>query len=179
MMQHVNIKLRAPEPQDVDFLFELENDRKLWHVSQTLVPFSRFDLEQYIFSVNKQEPFAAGQVRFIIEYIESTENRKPVAIGTADIFALDAINRRAGVGIAILEKYRGRSLAGQALDLLIEYGFNFLNLHQLYCNVEQTNEASLRLFESRRFEVAGVKKQWNRVNGEWVDEYLLQRISKD
>ncbi len=176
MLQKGTIRLRAPEPQDVDFLLDLENDMKLWHISQTAVPFARFDLEQYIFSANKQEPFAAGQVRLIIEYIENDKN---TTIGTADLFALDAINRRGGVGIVLLESYRGKSFAGIVLDILINYGFNFLNLHQLYCNIEKGNEASFRLFESREFEVAGVKKEWNRINGKWIDEYLLQRIEKD
>ncbi len=176
MLQKDTIRLRAPEPQDVDFLFDLENDMKLWHISQTMVPFARFDLEQYVFSANKQEPFAAGQVRLVIEY---TENNKSTTIGTVDLFALDAINRRGGVGIVLLESYRGKSFAGTVLDILINYGFDFLNLHQLYCNIEKGNEASFRLFKSRGFEVAGVKKEWNRINGKWVDEYLLQRFEKD
>ncbi len=176
MLQKDTIKLRAPELRDVDFLLDLENDMKLWHISQTLVPFARFDLEQYVFSANKQEPFAAGQVRLVID---CTEKGKSTTIGTVDLFALDAINRRGGVGIVLLESYRGKSLAGTALDILIDYGFNVLNLHQLYCNIEKGNESSFRLFESRGFEVAGVKKEWNRINGKWVDEYLLQRIKKD
>jgi len=176
MLQKDNITLRALEPQDVDFLFNLENDLGLWHVSQTLVPFSRFDLEQYIFSTNKQDPFAAGQVRFVIELNERGEG---ISVGTVDLFALDAVNRRGGVGIALLEEYRGRSLAGKALDLVVDFGFNLLNLHQLYCHIEKGNEASLRLFKSRNFEVAGVKKEWNRVNGKWLDEYMLQRIAND
>ncbi len=175
MLKKEDITLRAPEPRDVDFLFGLENDTKLWHVSQTVVPYARFDLEQYIFSSNKQEPFAAGQVRFIIEW---NRTEKPVTVGTIDLFALDALNRRAGVGIALLEEYRGRSLAGKALDALVAYGFNFLNLHQLYCNIEADNERSLRLFQSRGFAVAGVKKEWNLKGNRWKDEIMLQLVSE-
>ncbi len=176
MLQKDTIRLRAVEPQDIDFLFQLENDVALWHVSQTLVPFARFDMEQYVFSANKQEPFAAGQVRFVIENSQSTASE---TIGTIDLFALDGVHRRAGVGIVLLEKYRGKSYAGKALDILIDYGFNFLNLHQLFCNIEEGNQASLRLFISRGFEVTGVKKEWNRKNGKWVDENLLQLLAKE
>jgi len=176
MLQKDTIKLRAVEPQDIDFLLGLENDEMLWHVSQTLVPFARFDMEQYVFSVNKQDPFAAGQVRLMIELTENAETR---AIGAIDLFALDAVNRKGGVGIVLLENYRSKSLAGKALDMLIDYGFNFLNLHQLYCNIEDGNEASLRLFKSRGFVVAGVKKDWNRQNGKWIDELFLQLIAKN
>ena len=176
MLQKESIKLRAVEPEDIDFLFHLENKPELWHVSQTLVPFARFDMEQYVFSLNKQDPFVAGQVRFIIEL---TQDDDPKVIGAIDLFALDAINRRGGVGIVLLESYRGKSFAGMALDILIDYGFNFLNLHQLFCNIESANEASLKLFRRRGFETAGVKKEWKRKNGVWVDENLLQLIAKD
>lgn len=176
MLQKDTIKLRAVEPQDIDFLFRLENDRALWHVSQTLAPFARFDMEQYVFSANKQDPFAAGQVRFVIEF---TEDAEPEVIGTIDLFALDAVNRRAGVGIVLLERFREKSFAGKALDILTDYAFNFLNLHQLFCNIEVENEASLKLFKSRGFEVSGLKKDWNRKNGKWADEYLLQLLAKE
>lgn len=176
MLQKDNITLRAVEPQDIDFLFQVENDTRLWHVSQTAVPFSRFDLEQYIFSANKQDPFVAGQVRFVI-VLTQEDNAK--IIGTIDLFALDAINRRGEIGIVILESYRERSFAGIALDILIDYGFNFLNLHQLFCNIESENKASLNLFKGRGFKIVGVKKEWNRKNRGWVDENLLQLIAKD
>jgi diamine N-acetyltransferase len=174
MKTEKKIFLRAPEPADVDFLFDLENDRKLWHVSQTWVPYSRFELEQYIFSAGRQEPFAAGQVRFIIGL-----SADETAIGTADLFALDAVNRRGGVGMVLLEAYRGKWLAGKALDLLMDYAFNLLNLHQLYCNIEKGNEASLRLFQSRHFTITGVKKEWNFTHGNWHDELFLQHIVND
>jgi diamine N-acetyltransferase len=177
MLKKEDITLRAPEPEDVDFLYGFENDTRLWHVSQTLLPYARFDLEQYIFSA-KKEPFAAGQVRFVIEW-QDEKNGNGIPIGTVDLFALDAVNRRAGVGIALLESYRGRSLAGKALDLVIEYAFNFLNLHQLFCNIEKDNRKSLRLFQSRNFVTAGLKKDWNKAGSIWKDEYLLQLIAKE
>ena len=35
------INLRALELDDLEFLFEIENNRKLWNVSYTILPFSR------------------------------------------------------------------------------------------------------------------------------------------
>ncbi len=175
MLKKENLTLRAPEPEDVDFLFGLENDTKLWTVSETRVPYSRYDLEQYILSAEKQDPFVARQVRFIIEW-HDTDQTAPV--GTIDLFDLDAFHSRGGVGIVLMEKYRGRSLAGKALDLLVDYAFNFLNLHQLYCNVGEDNPSSLKLFESRNFKVAGEKKEWNRVGNVWKGEFFLQLIAE-
>lgn len=168
-----SICLRAPEPDDVDFLFRLENDRKLWHVSNTQVPYSRFDLEQYLFSTAKAEPFVAKQVRFMIDLVQ--EN-KTILIGTIDLFEIDATHRRACVGIVILTDFREKLYASQALKLCADYAFNELNLHQLYCNIDEDNTASLALFRKHGFGVVGLKKDWNRRNGMWKNEYLLQKI---
>ena len=167
------IKLRAVEPGDVDFLFDLENDPELWHVTQTSVPYSRYDLEQYVFSVDKQDIAAARQIRFVIEHLADLQT-----IGTIDLFDLDMQNRRGGIGIVLTETYRGKGLAAAALDLLVDYAFDHLNLHQLYCNVEEDNKSSMELFQKRGFVVSGLKREWNSKNGGWKGEYLLQYINQ-
>ena len=171
MLQNASIKLRAPEPNDIDFLFALENDTRLWHVTQTLVPFSRFDMEQYVFSADKQDLFATRQARFMIELVDL---RDP--IGAIDLFDVDALNRRAGVGIVITESHRDKGYAGMALDLMTAYAFEHLNLHQLFCHVEADNLSSVKLFEKHGFQRIGLKKDWNLKNGHWVGEYLMQRL---
>lgn len=172
MLKLKNIVLRAPEPADVDFLYHLENDEKLWHVSQTLRPFSRFEMEQYVLMAEKN-PFEANQVRFMIDLVSGE------TIGTIDLFSIDPHNKRAGVGIVIVEAYRNKGYASTALELLKSYCFNKLNLHQLFCNVESSNTNSLKLFDKAGFTIAGLKKDWNTTDGgkKWSDEYLLQFIN--
>lgn len=171
MLQNADIKLRAPEPNDIDFLLDLENDTQLWHVTQTLVPYSRFEMEQYVFSQNKQDVFSQQQIRFMIELKEEGQ-----LAGTIDLFEIDGINKRAGVGIVIVDALRGKGYAGTALDLVTAYAFDHLNLHQLYGHVEEDNEVSLKLFQSHGFQLSGLKKEWNLKNDEFVGEYLLQRF---
>jgi diamine N-acetyltransferase len=175
MLQKNNIVLRAPEPGDVDFLYDLENEQQLWHLSRTLSPFSRFDLEQFIFQAEK-DIFVAKQARFIIDKLAGDV---PKTIGTIDLFSVEAKHRRAGLGISVIEEERGKGLASIALDIVIDYAFQILELHQLYCNIEEDNQKSLQLFESKGFLKIGKKEDWNRRNGKWVDEYLLQLISRD
>ncbi len=167
------IGLRAPEPEDVDFLFQLENNRQLWPVSNTLLPYSRFDLEQYLFSSDKADPFAVRQVRLMIEL---NQNEVKTTIGTIDLFDIDAVHRRAGVGIVVVSDFRNHNYATTALSICMEYASNELNLHQLYCNIDENNIASLKLFKKSGFEEVGLKKEWNIRNGRWVNEFLLQKI---
>jgi len=175
MLQKDNIVLRAPELSDIDFLYLLENDHRLWHLSNTLIPFSRFDLEQYILQSEK-EIFAAGQARFMIDKMDG---KKRKIVGSIDLFAVEAKHRRAGIGIIVVEDERGKGIASVALDILIDYAFSVLNLHQLYCNIEAGNEKSLQLFETKGFLRVGKKQDWNMRNGEWVDEFLLQLINRE
>ena len=173
MLQKNNISLRAPEPQDLDFLFQMENDQKMWHLSNMLTPFSRFDLEQFIMLSDK-DIFATKQARFIIEKMEENVN---VQVGAVDLFDFEPQHKRAGVGIMVIEAERKQGIASKAIDLLVDYSFNILGLHQLFCNIEKTNPESIDLFKKKGFEIVGVKKDWNFRNNEWIDEYLLQLIN--
>jgi len=172
MMTGKNIRLRAVEPEDIDLLYQWENDPMIWPVSNTLTPFSHFALEQYVLNA-QQDIFTARQLRLMIDL--QHENK---TIGTADLFDYDPHHRRAGLGIMIRKEYRNKGYAGEALDMIIAYGFNTLALHQIYCNIHTDNEPSLKLFRSRGFEVAGIKKEWVLQNNRWLDEYLLQLIDK-
>lgn len=174
-MKSENLQLRALEPADVDLLYQWENDTSIWHLSNTLTPFSRFALEQYVLNAG-DDIFTAKQVRLMID-IHQTEPLK--TIGCIDLFDFDPINLRAGVGIMIIETERGQGFASEALDLILDYAFNFLRLHQLYSNVTAANIASLELFKKKQFSIIGVKKEWLRTNNTWSDEYILQLINKN
>jgi diamine N-acetyltransferase len=175
MYRQNNIILRAPEPQDVDFLYEFENNQELWHLSNTLTPFSRFDLEQFIMLSDK-DIFATKQARFIIEKDDASQK---IPIGAVDLFDFEPQHKRAGVGIMLIEGERNKGIAGKTLDLVIDYAFEVLGLHQLYCNVETDNEASIHLFKKKGFDVIGIKRDWNLRKGIWKDEYLMQLINPE
>ena len=170
-----NVKLRALEPSDVQLLFEWENDSSIWYLSNTIVPFSKFDIEQYVLNSEK-DIFSNKQLRLMID--KKISNNDYQTIGSIDVFDFDPINKRAGIGILIIEKERGKGLASEALDVLIKYGFETLNLHQFYCNISTENEISLKLFEKKNFKLIGIKKDWNFRNGEFYDECLLQLVNE-
>jgi diamine N-acetyltransferase len=168
-----DIYLRALEPSDVDVLYKWENNRQIWHVSNTQTPFSRYVLEQFLVNAH-EDIYTNKQLRLII-----SENEKDDAIGAIDLFDFEPYHLRAGVGILISEDYRKKGYAYEALELLEDYAFNTLLLKQLYCNVTVSAAASLQLFEKAGFEKIGLKKSWNRVSAtHFEDEWLLQLINK-
>jgi diamine N-acetyltransferase len=166
------IELRALEPEDLEFLYDCENNTDIWRVSNTLTPYSKYYLKQYIADTHN-DIFIDKQLRLMI--VLHSQNK---VIGTIDLFDFDSYNMRAGVGILINEKeYRGNGYATEALRILIKYSFDQLLLHQLYCNIADDNRQSIVLFEKEGFVNCGLKKEWLRIQGGWRDELMYQKIN--
>lgn len=166
-----HILLRAPEPEDLDILYLWENDPEVWHVSNTLTPFSRYTLKNYIEN-SHLDIYQARQLRLMIELTETHDT-----IGTIDLFDFDPFHNRAGIGILIGDvTQRKKGFAGEALDVVIKYSFNILNLHQLYCGIGADNTSSITLFQSRNFVQCGERKEWLKTDSGWQSEFLFQLI---
>ncbi|MGB1307659.1 MAG: GNAT family N-acetyltransferase [Oceanihabitans sp.] len=52
-----------------------------------------------------------------------------------------------------------------------------LDLHQLYCNISEDNNASKQLFTKQGFREIGLKKDWNLVKNKFKNEYIFQLIN--
>ncbi len=79
-MRGEKIYLRALEPGDIDILLEMENDTDIWKVSNTTVPFSRFDMEQYLMTGDK-DIYMARQLRLMI-----AEKKSDKTFGAIDLY---------------------------------------------------------------------------------------------
>lgn len=171
------ILLRALEPTDIDVLYSWENNTDHWRVSNNQTPFSRHLLNQYIES-SHQDIYSSKQLRLVIdELVDSDSGKKNSPIGCIDLFEFDPHHLRAGVGILIADKNdRRKGHATEALDLLINYSFDFLNLKQLFCNITVDNEPSILLFKKHGFEITGVKRSWIKEGNLFKDELFLQLI---
>jgi diamine N-acetyltransferase len=172
-MKYKNIKLRALEPEDLELLYEWENNQNYWSISNTITPFSRYNLKQYIENSHKNI-YETGQLRLMIDH---TGDKK--TIGTIDIFEFDPFHKRAGIGILIAdESYRKKGFASMSLTCLINYCFETLKLHQLYCNVISNNVESIDLFGKQGFVQSGTKKDWIKTDDGYLDEFMFQLINK-
>ena len=168
-----NIYLRALEPEDLDFIYHIENDEDIWEVSNTITPYSRFLIKQYLENAH-QDIYEAKQLRLVI-----CKCNNDAVVGLIDLFDFDATSRRAGIGIIIQNEInRNNGFGKEALSLVVKYAFVQLQLHQLYANIGIDNKASQMLFTSIGFEKMGVKKDWNFVNNSFKDEFFYQLINR-
>ncbi len=170
LLENENIKLRAIEPSDLEIIYEWENNTEIWNVSNTLSPFSRHILQQYIEN-SHLDLIESKQLRLIIE-LKSEFN---IPIGTVDLFDVDFINSRAGIGILVaMPEHRNKGYASQTLEILHKYCKIHLNISQLYCNIQKDNNLSINLFEKQGYELTGVKKKWKKTHDGWVDVLFYQ-----
>jgi diamine N-acetyltransferase len=171
-MKYQDIRLRALEPEDLELLYEWENNDTYWIISNTVSPFSRYTLKRYLENSHKSI-YETGQLRLMIDHVEDK-----IAIGTIDVFEFDPFHKRAGIGILIAnESYRRKGYASMALTCLIKYCFKTLHLHQLYCNILSNNPESMELFKKHGFIQIGIKKDWIETDNEYLDEHMFQLIN--
>jgi len=167
-----NIYLRALEPEDLEFVYAIENDEVIWEVSNTQTPYSKFLIRQYLENAH-QDIYEAKQLRLAI-----CKNDSDTAIGLIDLFDFDPRNKRAGIGIVIQsQEERSKGFGKEALELLIDFSFTQLQLHQLFANIGVDNDSSLNLFATFGFQKIGIKKDWLYINNSFKDEAIFQLLN--
>lgn len=170
-MKNSVISLRAVEPEDLETLYKWENDAALWHLGETIKPYSRYELKKYIEN-SCLDMGISRQQRFM-----TVENETGRTVGAVDLFDYDPVHRRAGVGILIYGAGdRGKGYGTAAIQLLTDHCRNILGLHTLYCDILSTNGKAKKIFTKNGFEICGVKKEWRLVKGEWVDEEMYMKM---
>ena len=150
---HPKVTLRAIEPEDLDLLYRIENDVKLWNIGTSNVPYSRYTLHDYIAHASG-DIYVDRQVRMMIE------NEAKQVIGIVDIVNFDPSNRRAELGLVIEEPYRQRGYAYSTLLAIRHYALNVIHLRQLFAFIDARNVACMKLFRKFGCEESARLKDW-------------------
>ena len=169
-LENDRLVLRAPETEDLELMYRMENDSKLWSVGDTLLPYSRYTLRAYL-EQSRQDLFTERQARFVIML------RSGEAVGMIDIANYDPVNSRAEICIGLLGEYRGLGIASEALQLLCDYSFRRLHIHQLYAYIGVENLESRKLFSKKGFVEASILKDWLRGETGYSDVIMVQKLA--
>jgi len=164
-----NINLRALEPDDLNFLFSTENNELFWEISGTQLPYSKYVLKKYLEN-SHQDIYEAKQYRFVISDFDN------IPVGMIDLFDFNPLHKRVGIGILLLPQHQNKGYGSEALEMIIDYAFTYLDVHQIFANITSENTKSIKLFEKYHFKKVGVKKDWIYSNPNFKDEILYQLI---
>lgn len=199
-MERGEVRLRALEPEDVDRLYIWENDRDMWPFGGTRAPLSRHQLWEYATNYDAN-PFAAGQLRLIIEHATAPDNALPqnsqssqssqsshnsqnsqnsqsslIPCGIIDLYDIDPVNSRAMVGIMVAPQWRSRGIATRALELVGEYCRDTLGIATIASEVASDNLPSIRLFGGKAaYRQVGERPSWYRRGERFVSALLFQK----
>lgn len=165
----MRIRLRALEPEDLDLLYNIENDQSLWDVGNTNVPYSRYALHNYI-AQTTGDIYQDGQVRLMIE------NEQSEVVGIADLVNFDARHQRAELGLVIINKFRRNGYAVEVVGQVADYALRVLHLHQLYAVVDVDNMASSSLFAHLGWQSSARLHEWLFDGKSYHDVIIYQKI---
>lgn len=127
-----------------------------------------------------------------LAYINSLENSKDEVafairwkknddhIGNIAIKKIDRINRSAELAIIIGDKkYWSKGVGSEAYKLLIEYGFNTLNLNRISSGQTAANKGMIKVCEKMGMKKEGTLRQVLYKNGEYLDAVIYSILKKD
>jgi len=108
------------------------------------------------------------------------ENSTSSLVGFIGLHRIDHRDGNAELGYFIGKEHWGHGYGSEAVELALEYAFQWLNLRKVYARVYEPNTASIRVLEKNGFELVGRLKEHHHVPGYgFVDEMIFERFRED
>ncbi len=101
-------------------------------------------------------------------------------IGNCGLHGINTVARNATLGIFIGEKEeRSKGYGVEVIKLLLDYGFNYLNLHEINLDVYSFNERAIRCYEKVGFKEYGRRRECVYVNGKYYDVISMDILKSE
>lgn len=95
-------------------------------------------------------------------------------VGHCGLYNIDWVSRNAEFGIYVGEG-KGKGYGKKALGLLVDYGFNVLNLHKIWCEVFDNNKA-FSFYKKFGFTHEGTLRDNHFWGGDYMDSYIMSML---
>jgi len=165
MLKGKSVLLRPVKKSDISYFLKWFNDPEVIQYLGIYLPMTEMYEEKYIEELGTTR--ARSDAPFVIEVTEGAST-KP--IGNCRLHGIDSKDHNATFGIVIGEKgYWNKSYGTEAARLLINYGFQQLNLHRISSSAVAFNERSIRLHKKVGFQEEGRLRQAMFKNGQYHD----------
>jgi len=135
------IKLVALDISHLDIVHNWINNEIINESSGTRFPISKENQKNWILKTIQNK----SKKKLIILNNENLE------VGMVSIMNIDYRNRNAELGVYLDPDHVRKGYASMALSMLIDFGFQELNMHKLYAFIHADNKNSIRLFEKLNF----------------------------
>ena len=174
MQKGKRIKLMPLEKKHIDLFLKWFNDPEITQYLERYKPITRDSEEDWFDKLKHRE----DAVHFSIYVINA--DKSDTIIGNCAIHKIDWKNRSCTCGITIGEKnYQNKGYGTEAMELLIEYGFDILNLNRIGLTVYDFNSRAHKTYQKVGFVEEGRKRQARFHNGKYQDEIIMAILRKD
>lgn len=101
-------------------------------------------------------------------------------IGTISLENVDSVHRCATLGIFIGDKdYHEKGIGTEAINLLVEFGFNYLNLHCINLQAFNFNKRALNCYKKCGFKETGRVRENRYINGKYYDSICMDILKSE
>lgn len=153
--------------EHINLYAKWENDQETRRYSRNSFPISLEEFKKWI----KEAGEKTGTPNDLIFEIWHKKDKK--IIGHVGFNYINWTDRNANLGMVIGEsEYRSKDLGTEAATLLIDYGFNELNLYKIECGMYEVNVGSWKVAEKLGMHRELIYKEQAWVKGRYLDEYV-------
>jgi RimJ/RimL family protein N-acetyltransferase len=143
------------------------------------------DLEVSIYLTSAPNVYSLSKEKEILEQISKEgynfaiiDSEKVKVIGNCGLMNVDNVNRKAELGIFIGEKdYWGKGYGTEAIELLLDFSFNILNLNSIMLIVRAFNKRAIRCYEKCGFKLIGKRREAAIIGPQKYDEYYMDILA--
>ena len=103
-----------------------------------------------------------------------------ILIGQISLHNIDHMHRRAFMGIMLGEaEHRGKGYGTEAVRLILNYGFNTLNLNNISLSVHVDNAAGIACYKKVGFQETGRRREWYFKDGKYIDNIYMDILARE
>jgi RimJ/RimL family protein N-acetyltransferase len=103
----------------------------------------------------------------------------PQFIGTAGIYRISPENHRAEIGYMLLPEHRCKGIVTETIDMMLNYGFNQLQLHSMQAVIDPANIASERVLQKNGFVKEAHFLEDEYYNGVYYDSVIYSLLKRN
>ena len=172
MNEPLAIRLRKPEPGDLDALYLQKNDPEVKRLLGGFGhPLARRDLEDWLEAHRKR----TDQV--LLSIVAEDDGR---CLGHVGLYKIDPVSRSCEFGIMVGDKAAwGRRVGRTATLEMLRYGFKQMNLRRISLTVLASNERAIRLYRSLGFVQEGTFREAVVRDGAYVDLLAMALLESE
>ncbi len=82
------------------------------------------------------------------------------------------------MGYRLDHRHVGQGLMTEALQKLVDFGFDRIGLHRIEANIMPVNKPSIRVVQRLGFEYEGTSRKYLKINGQWEDHMHMVLLNE-